>query len=93
MFKLSKCANEFIRLFLLALGSAFLFETHQQNIMYKQVKENTPLQHILFLKHSISLFLSSLSVVYFDQHLGAAHPNHWSKSSFSAFFVLKSAKR
>ena len=28
-------------------------------------------------------------VVYFDQHLRAGHPNSWSKSSFSAFFVLK----
>ena len=36
------------------------------------------------------LMSHSCSVVYFDQHLGAAHPKHWSKWSFSAFFVLKS---
>ena len=34
----------------------------------------------------------NLSDVYFDQRLGAAHPKRWSKSSFSAFYVLKSWK-
>ena len=29
-------------------------------------------------------------VVDFDLHLGAAHPKRWSKSSFTAFLVLKS---
>ena len=28
-------------------------------------------------------------VVYFDQTLGAVHPKHWSKYSFSAFFMQK----
>ena len=28
-------------------------------------------------------------VVYFDQHLGAAHSKRWSKSSFSAFLLQK----
>ena len=32
------------------------------------------------------------TVVYSDQRLGAAHYKCWSKSSFSAFFVLKSWK-
>ena len=31
-----------------------------------------------------------MSVVYFYQCLGAAHPKRWSKFSFSAFVVLKS---
>ena len=33
------------------------------------------------------------NVVFSDQHLGAAHSEHWSKYSFSTFFVLKSRKK
>ena len=32
------------------------------------------------------------SVVYFDQHLGAAHSKHWSKYAFVTF-LLKIAKK
>ena len=37
--------------------------------------------------------LSTSSVVYFDQRLGAAHSKRWSKKSFSAFLVLIALKK
>ena len=35
----------------------------------------------------------NIIVVYFDQHLSAAHSEHWSKHAFSTFFMVKSKKR
>ena len=40
-------------------------------------------------KHSALLLL----IFYYDQRLGAVHPESCSKSSISAFFVLKSFKK
>ena len=34
-----------------------------------------------------------LIVVYFDQHLGAAHSKRWSKSSFLTFLLQKTLKK
>ena len=43
---------------------------------------------LFFWGHTIGL-----SVVYFDQRLGAAHSKRWLKKSFSVFFMQKSLKR
>ena len=47
---------------------------------------------LFWLKENRTTFKLVSSVVYLDQCLGAAHPKRWSKSIFSAFFVLKSGK-
>ena len=39
-----------------------------------------------------AVFFASCSVVYFNQHLGAAQSKDWSKYAFSTFFVSKVEK-
>ena len=40
----------------------------------------------------LTLFVRSTYVVYFYQHLGAAHYTHWKKYAFQHFFVRKAEK-
>ena len=65
---------------------------------YPTLVRKTAQLRTLFNSNTIELTVHTswycgLSVVYFDQHLGAAHSKRWSKKSFSAFFVLKSLKK
>ena len=45
-----------------------------------------------FIKLEVEIHLTTLTVVYFDQHLGAAHIEHWSKSDIYCFLHKKAEK-
>ena len=53
--------------------------------------------YCFLIKHVVSLVkifkIKYMSVVYFDQHLGAVHSKHWSKYAFFMFFKCEGRKR